>query len=99
MKKNSKYIFALFVIAIICLGYQWNQSRKLDAYYFERFKSIKSGMIFGSSVDSLEELNRYHDQTEQCMHLDGYNGLEIMNLRTEAFRAAWNEKPMNSKDL
>ena len=48
-------------------------------------------MVHGSLADTLKELNDYQDQTELCMHLDGYNGLEIMELRTKAFQAAMQE--------
>lgn len=91
-KENIKYLLGLLtVLSIFYVGYHWNQSRKLDEYYFDRLKLVKSLMIHGSSADTLKELNDYQDQTELCMHLDGYNGLEIMELRTKAFQAAFQE--------
>lgn len=91
-KEQIKYSFVLLTILIMfSIGYQWNQSRKLDEHYFDRLKLIKSRMVHGSSADTLKELNDYQDQTELCMHLDGYNGLEIMELRTKAFQAAMQE--------
>lgn len=93
MKKEPlKYLtYALVDIATVCIGHRWNQARKLDTFYFEQLKTVKSLMIFDSTVDSSRELNAYQDQIELCMHLDGYNGIEVMKLRTKAFQAALTE--------
>lgn len=93
MKKETlKYLtYVLVAIATVYIGYRWDNAKKLDSFYLEQLTMVKSRMIFGSSVDSAKELNAYQDQIELCMHLDGYNGIEIMNLRTKAFQAALQE--------
>jgi hypothetical protein len=91
-KEHFKHLLGLLaILSMFYVSYQWNQSRKLDEHYFDRLKLIKSRMVHGSSADTLKELNDYQDQTELCMHLDGYNGLKIMELRIKAFQAAMQE--------
>lgn len=91
-KEHYKYLAYFFIsIVSVYIGFRWNQARKLDNFYLEQLKMVKYRMIFGSSVDSAQELNEYQDQIELCMHLDGYNGIEIMKLRTKAFQSALEE--------
>lgn len=89
------YIAMLVAIGVgfsLGVGYaQISKKPKLDKYYFDRFKAIKSRMIYGSSVDTKKELEDYQDQTERCMHLDGYNGIEVMDMRCKAFAEAVKE--------
>lgn len=92
-KRNIYTVVILLLMLMASLFYNWSQSNKLDAYYLDRFKSIKSRMIYQSSVDTKKELNDYHDLTEFCMHLDGYNGLEIQNIKSRAFLEAAQESP------
>ena len=88
---------SVFVMLIVCFGLgvgysHFSKKSDLDKYYFDRFKRIKSSMIYGSSTDTEQELSDYHDQTELCMYLDGYNGVEIMDVRCKAFAAAFEGK-------
>ena len=87
----KKYIVFYVLIAVSTagyFGYKWDQSRKLDAYYFDQLKVIKSRMIYGSSADTQQELGKYQDHIELCMHLDGYNGFQIMEFRINTFEKA-----------
>ncbi len=92
VKKKNKYLIGLIILSLVGVGVtlscEDSKKSKLDKYYLERFKSIKSRMIYGSSADSEKDLNDYHDQTELCMHQDGYTGPEIMEIRIQAFREA-----------
>lgn len=65
---------------------------QLDQYYLDCLKSVKSRLIYGSSVDSKEELEAYEDRTEFYMHLDGYNGAEILNMKVQATMESSKEK-------
>lgn len=92
---NKKRAYILGLVALcVCLGvgfYQFNKQSNLDNYYLDRFKAIKSRMIYGSP-DEQDELNNYHDQTEFCMYQDGYTGPEIMEIRIKAFKEALLER-------
>ncbi len=100
---RGKYMKLGYYIVVFCLvlgywGFSNVKKSELNDYYFDRFKTIKSGMIYGSTNDSQEELSRYHDETEICMHLDGYNGMEIMKIRNKAFSEVLSERK-NSKGV
>lgn len=93
---NRGVIYVIILISIgfgLGIGYsRISKKRKLDNYYFDRFKGVKSRMIHGSLVDTKKELEDYEDQTELYMHLDGYNGVEILDMRVRAAIAAAQEK-------
>lgn len=88
-KKNLLIILALTGLGFF--GYETYKKSNKDDYYIERFKLVKSRMIYGSTIDTEQELNDYHDQTEVSMYQDGYTGPEIMEIRTKAFKEALSE--------
>ncbi len=102
MKKNFQFSLSkdvIYIIALISIGFclgigylQLSKKAKLDSYYFDRFKDVKSRMINGSSIDTKKELDDYEDQTELYMHLDGYDGVEILDMRVKAGIDAAREK-------
>lgn len=80
-------LFIFLTILSFFIGFSFNkntQREKLDSYYTNRFKMIKKEMLKNQSIDSKGGISRYHDITELCMHLDGYNGLEIMEIRIKS---------------
>ena len=94
MKVKMSFLSLVLVVGFgLGIGYsQFSKKSKLDKYYFDRFKMIKDSMIYGSAADTMKELEDYQDQTELCMHLDGYNGIEVMDVRCKAFKAALEKK-------
>ena len=93
----------LYVLALVSFGFFLNivysnisNRSKLNQNYIERLTEIKGIMLYGSANDTMKELNDYQDQTELCMHLDGYNGIEIMNIRSKAFTAAFEDQKNKS---
>lgn len=94
MEKRKLILISMLITFGFGLGIVYsktNKKSKLDHHYFERLKMIKNGMLYGSPADNEKELGRYQDHTELCMHLDGYNGLEIMDMRCKAFIEAAKE--------
>ena len=101
-KMNHKYRTkrrVYFSIGLVVLGtclaigcYQINKKSELDNHYFERFKAIKSRLLYGSNVDTKKELEDYEDQTELYMHMDGYSDKEILDMKVDAIVAATKEK-------
>lgn len=99
MRESIEVKKKLYVVVLIAFGFilntiysNFSNRSKLDNHYLERLKEIKSRMIYGSPADTMKDLDTYQDQTELCMHLDGYNGIEIMKIRCKAFAEAINEK-------
>lgn len=71
---------------------------KLDEYYLNSLKSVKSRLLYGSSVDTKKDLEDYQDRIELYMYLEGYNGIEIMDIRCKALVEATRERRYNSND-
>lgn len=91
----NKFYPALLILSGFCIGMLYsniNKRSQLDQFYFDQFKSIKSRLIYGSTVDSKKALEDFEDQTEFYMHLDGYNGVEILAIKCKALIEASQEK-------
>ena len=87
---RNRLILACVALTVMggYLSCKRTEKKKLDIYYLDALQMVKSGMIYGSSVDSQDDLGRHQDHIEVCMHLDGYNGPQIMELRYKAFENA-----------
>lgn len=71
------------------INYKKIDSRsKLDEYYSDSLKTVKSGLLYGSHVDTRESLENYENKLELYMHLDGYNGAEITQMKCDAIISA-----------
>lgn len=90
MKKKLIYITVIAVIGF-SLGIAYAKISKksnLDKHYLDCLRTVKSRMMYGSSVDTNKELADYQDHIELCMHLDGYDGVEIMDMKLQALDEA-----------
>lgn len=84
------YKFFIYII-VIGLGLasgiaytKYDNKTKLDKHYFESLTVLKSRLLFNSIVDSRKSLEDYEDKIELHMHLDGYNSLEILDMKCQA---------------
>ncbi len=75
----------MLIIIVTAYAYvQIDKKAKLDQHYFRRLKGVKEKLMYGSLVDTREQLEKYEDQTELFMHLDGYNDKEILRMKCNA---------------
>ena len=87
--KKRKHLFIILSL-FFCLGFFCKKiynNNSLDNYYYKQLKFIESRKIRKSSIDTEKELNDYIDTIELYMHIDGYNGLEVDEIRRKAIRA------------
>ena len=89
MNKNIKKF--LFSTTLVSIGFglgiiylEMDSKSKLDKYYLDCLIVVKSRLINGSSVDSKKSIEDYEEKIELYMHLDGYNGIEILDMKCKA---------------
>lgn len=91
-----KKLLIITTIVSLCFGLYLanlsiNNKSKLDKHYLGCLIAVKSRLIYDSSVDSRKSLEDYEDKIELYMHLDGYNGVEILEMKCEALIEAAKE--------
>lgn len=85
MKKFSIAITLLELGFLFGINYsKIKNMSELDEYYSKCLKTVKSGLLYGSSADSKESLENYEDRLELYMHLNGYNGAEMTRMKCNA---------------
>jgi hypothetical protein len=85
-------IYIAILIAIVLIYSQISKKNKLYSYYFSSFKSVKERLLNGSEVDTKKKLEDYEDRLELYMHLDGYNGAEILEMKVKAKSEVFQER-------
>ena len=84
LKYKSLWIF-LAIGALTWVTHSKIRERSvLDEHYHSCWKIVKQRWHYGSAVDSRKDLEDYEDRLELYMHLDGYNAVEILNMKCQA---------------
>lgn len=93
MKKNIIVTILIFLGFVSGIIFEKSENKaKLDKHYLDSLTTVKSRLFYGSAVDSRKSLEDFEDRLELYMHLDGYNGVEILQMKCKAIGNASQEK-------